>query len=184
MLIPPNKKYLLGITGKMGSGKDTVCKLLEIFLYPLVRLSIADPIKQELAAELGITTQELEKRKSEPEMRVLLQRKGEDIKRYTALWAASYYKIPCGAVVCTDIRYVYNSNCIKEIGGQIVRVFREPVKKAEVILMPEEVENHVSENEVDKIQYDYSIRNTGSMRILENEVKYLAQNLKERWKLL
>lgn len=64
---------ILGLHGKMGSGKDTACELLkELSPVPVVRVSYAAKLKESAAALLGVHLDDLELYKNDPSKMVAL----------------------------------------------------------------------------------------------------------------
>lgn len=45
---PPSRKYVIGLVGEKGSGKDTVCRLLQEAIPGSIRLAFADALKVEV----------------------------------------------------------------------------------------------------------------------------------------
>ena len=73
---------IIGLTGRLGSGKDTVFERMSaIFPETYVRQSFADPLKESIAALFGVSLYELEVFKRDPDSVVVLgddaQEKGD-----------------------------------------------------------------------------------------------------------
>lgn len=171
---------LIGITGYARAGKDTVGKILTSAPYNFVRVSFADPLKQmaldidPLVAE-GVHLQPYvemwgwETAKEHPEVRRFLQRLGsEGIRKNVCktFWLdkgiteATLLLERGFNVVMTDPRFPNEAQAIKQIGGEIWRVFRPGT---------EPINGHTSETSIDTISHDRSINNDGE--ILDLEVK-------------
>lgn len=137
---------LIGLSGKMQVGKDTVAHYL-MLKYGFRRLAFADYLKQAAVA-LGWDGKKDEKG------RKLLQRLGQDVREYNpATWinvvAQQWYQVkPTGAsVVITDVRFKNEVDWIMREGGIVVRVARD-----------EKVTNQdISETELDQFPFTYRI---------------------------
>jgi hypothetical protein len=68
----------LGLSGFAGAGKDTVFERLRELDTRFVRLSVADPLKESVAALFGISPDHLEDLKREPDSIVVLGRDGQE----------------------------------------------------------------------------------------------------------
>jgi hypothetical protein len=170
---------IIGITGKKGSGKDTVGELLAKEFgkqYYCQRLSAGDHIKEELARLTGGKRETVDKNKNNPVIRFALQTLGEDQGRWyeklgedienwkkkTALPLFFYQ---------TDLRYVIGANWIKERGGLIIKVERKSL---------ENNDPHPSEVEQDRIHPDFTVDNNSGLTRLGFEVKCVAAFIRER----
>lgn len=76
---------IVGLTGKLGSGKDTVLlRLQELFGDRYEKASYAEPLKKSVAALFNITVEQIEAMKNEPQIRVTivdLKGAGRDLGR-------------------------------------------------------------------------------------------------------
>lgn len=146
---------LLGLTGKAGSGKDTVCKILQE-LYPeknIQRVAFADKLKQSVAALFGVDVEVLERFKDhsligvifgslsphavpivQMSVRTLLQRYGTESHREVfgsdfwvrqALSEERDYKKE--NVVVTDVRFQNEVDYIYKLGGIVLEITRKSV---------------------------------------------------------
>lgn len=169
---------LIGLTGLAGSGKDTVRGLLERF-HGYTGMAFADPLRGMLASLLQSAghspTWMVDREMKEREIpnlgtsyRHLAQTLGTEWGRYIDpdLWvkiAAS--KItntsPGGRHVISDVRFANEVAWIKNQGGLIIRIIRPGV---------EPVRSHVSESNVNDLDWDYTILNKGSIDDLRNAV--------------
>jgi hypothetical protein len=180
------KSILVGICGHKSSGKDTVAKLLKNHFakdYHCVRLAFADALKQRLAQLTGGNIETINAQKNDPVLRYILQWLGQKVKETDGelVWVnevARIYKAiqVKAAVFVTDVRFPFEADWIKEQGGVVIRVFRP--------LADLRVDNHPSETEVDRCKFDWGIRNDGSLRDLERDVKWTSQFIKEKYKIV
>jgi hypothetical protein len=144
------------MVGKAQSGKDTFAEVL-VREGGYVRMAFADELKRDVAAFLGITTDELEERKNE--FRTALQaygtrRREQDGRSYwlgrlepkltSALDAGSN-------VVVTDVRYQNEADWIRALGGVLIRRVRKDHRG-----LTGEQERHSSETEQDGIRVDHT----------------------------
>lgn len=176
---------LIGLTGKKQSGKDTVAEHL-IEEYGFTRYAFADPIKEACQAIFGFTKEQCwgkEKELIDPfwhiSPRKALQIIGTELFQFElpkyapelaeigrtfwvqrfALWYEKFLeKYPDGGVVISDVRFPFEADMIKSLGGTIIKIVR-----------PSEQYNdmHSSETEMDQIQYDYLLNNTRTIEDLK-----------------
>lgn len=150
---------LIGISGKKKSGKDTLCTSIKLHTrYSVRRVGFADGLKHEVCAALKITREELERDKDL--YRVLLQWWGTEYRRNK--FGEDYWVIQTAReiiaagnqnidiVIVPDVRFKNEYDCIKNAGGIMVKVTRDG--------LPED--NHASETQLDKFQFDYTFNNT------------------------
>ena len=140
---------IIGVTGFKRSGKDTFARVLsERAGY--VRVAFADALKEEVAAFLGISLEELERDKEL--WRPVLQHRGVSMRQKNPNhWIDRVaYRITTlipARVVITDVRFLNEAAWVRSRGGMIVRVVRNGVLAADQTW-------HVSEREVALIKPD------------------------------
>lgn len=168
--------HIIQLSGKKRHGKDTVASILKDKLPNAHIFSFAEPLKQILAATLGITLDELDVRKNnDNEYRVMLQRLGTEamkpifgdtvwynllLKKIEALPSNSFVLIP-------DWRFV------EEVFPESfkVRVNRPSV--------PSSADEHPSEIALDSYEsFDYTLENPEGVSELLSEVETLAEEIK------
>lgn len=173
--------HLLGICGRMQSGKDTLGEYL-VREQDYRRMAFADKVKEAVVAfdplmqagELGgvirlssyrmpyETPVELCNRikNTVPELRRAMQAMGDEVGRQLfgpTFWIdqvlvdAQKYR---GRVVITDVRYPNEADAIKAAGGYMMRITRPGLVMAS---------NHPSESMVDECKVDYEVVNDGTL---------------------
>jgi len=169
----PYTMRILGLTGRMKSGKDTCYEILKKQLAPLpvVRLGFADALKDDICKFVGVKRDFIEQHKNN--FRLLMQAYGTDVRRQ--LFGDDYWilrfaqtleayinaDVPPYLVVIPDVRFQNEANFIKQLSGKIWRVKRSDI--------PSPAE-HVSEVELLSIQEDEIIDNGNSLISLEHEI--------------
>ena len=173
---------IIGLSGKAGSGKDTVAQILvEEFGYK--RVAFGDKIKEcllaldpivwrvaqrgsigtlsELVAEFG-----WDYIKQDSEVRRLLQRMGTEVGR-NILWKDIWVNLvlenvsSSENVIITDVRFSNELQEIYDYQGKVWRIERD---------IPA-VNSHSSETELDDWEFDRVISNNGTLEELANRVR-------------
>lgn len=164
---------LIGITGKAGSGKDTISDaLVESLSYR--KIAFADTLKNMMCIMLNVSREELEDRDFKESFPELLNGKsvryamqtlgtewgrdnfGENVwvnitgNKILDLRSPSKSKNYDDGIVVSDVRFDSEANAIKALGGFIIEVSRENLS---------EVENHVSEKGIDESLIDVKFEN-------------------------
>lgn len=170
---------IIGITGKIGSGKTMLASHLTSQGY--IEYGMADPLKK-IGEIFGFTHRQLygtqeEKLQKHPHWgisaREFLQKVGTDLFRkqlgllipdmkikrtiWADLFALNYMKDPSVNYVISDVRFVDEASLIKELGGVMIRV-----KRGENAQQVGNEHKHASELEMDSIVVDYTIENNGT----------------------
>lgn len=171
---------VIGLAGKMGSGKDTVAEFLRPFGFQ--RFGFADALREEVAdaieggrkdmpaclsaaaqeAFLHAPVSEVWAKPTTPRMRALLQEWGTEYRRTQEehYWTRIMREKLAGAerACITDVRFPDEAALVREMGGRVW-----------VVQRPGAVGNgHVSESMA--FPFDYVIQNTADMANLEREV--------------
>lgn len=178
---------LIGISGKLGSGKDTMADLL-VAEYGYEKHCFADKVKEIAAIICGIPRDQAFTRevKSQPMLRgkhtfgEVLQFIGTGMREWICpdVWLMSVLDEWDGRSrwVIPDVRYINEVEAIRNLGGVIVRVEGDPVgirehnkdkrdlfSKSETELdhlVPEMGFDHVVFNNGSLEKYKYSVRAT------------------------
>ncbi len=106
---------LVGFHGKLGSGKDAAAARLSLLItdYDYQRRAFADPLKESAAAALGVTREDLESRKNDPDSVVAL------ISRvpYPGDKESPYHE-PVNEVTVREYLQLYGTESHRDIFGQ------------------------------------------------------------------
>jgi len=171
---------LIGIVGKMGSGKDYITNnyILPKLGYDKCHIiSMADQLKVEVMIQFNIPFEKLYIKKDK-DSRNLLQTFGTDIERrrrgqdiwfrYVDAWIKVYQYRGKKYFIIPDIRFENEAEFIKSNGGILIKIEAEDRTKER---QTNEMCNtqHISEIQVDKIKCDYTLNNSKSN--IENVTK-------------
>jgi hypothetical protein len=165
----------IGISGKMGVGKDYIVNNNLSKLYDKnIIISFADMIKINLMVHNNIKLHELYGDKT-PEIRQLLQYEGTENGRdkygqdiwikYVKSWGELYLSRGYKYIIVTDVRFKNEYDFIKNNNGSIIRI--EAPKRNEQRLRNEssneeeynKIKNHISEIDLDNMNFDIIINN-------------------------
>lgn len=161
---------LVGLMGKIGSGKTTVAQIL-VNNFGFIKVSFADPLKQMLVNAKILTYDEAFVNKT-PYAREMLQKIGTNLIRNQIdkdFWVKkTEYLINklCekGAekIVIDDVRFPNEWDFIKRMGGIIIKI---------VDIENSNNNDHESESYVDMLPFDY---------LIENDKRQGIETLKEK----
>lgn len=176
---------LIGINGKISSGKDTAAELLQE-LFPEMNFQVkkfAGKLKQVASLLTGIEqsnfeSQEFKKTYLGDEwgmtVRDLLQRLGTEAMRdglHENVWVNalfSTYNEQCNWIV-TDVRFPNEYDAIKNHGGLLIRITRPGTV----------IGTHISETALDDFTFDIEISNNGTIEDLREKLHRIILNCYE-----
>lgn len=179
-------KIIIGITGKAGSGKDTLSDYL--VNQGFIKLSFGSAVKDIVSIVTGWSRDFVEGTNEERHLREtlkhpdynktcreLMQFIGTDLFRKQLsdnIWVNIIKnKIESDKInnkfVITDVRFDNEAQMIKSIGGYIIQINRQNIHKL----------NHISENGI-TCDVDYIIENDGSKNELHDKINKFIINIK------
>jgi dephospho-CoA kinase len=173
---------LIGIAGKAGSGKSTVAGFL-VSQYGFQRLSFAEPLK-EMLLKAGICSRDELYVKKSAFSRWIMQKVGTDIFRNQIdpdFWVKKMAEKlnsldnDSSKVVIDDVRFLNEASLVKQHGGVIVKIERALYSCFQSDIVGNN--QHVSETEMELIQPDFVIHNTGTLDDLLNCTSMLIERL-------
>jgi len=179
----------IGLSGKAGSGKDTVAEYL-IQNYDFVNLAFADKLKQVAYDLFGLNAQVRD--------RALLQALGNRMRQIDpAVWVHYVIKqLPLGLnVVVSDVRFLNEFEALKGLGFYMVRVERPLLARLErekqlVKAQSNEVDDlelmgHDSETALDGIRDWYrTLHNVDTTQVLHDQVKHMISEIEKKHRKL
>lgn len=159
---------LIGIAGKMRTGKDTIARLMaKDRRGNFQRGAYADELKKQVDRKYG--KQEGGKR------RALLQHEGQEERKHDALvWIKrlqpkiNFLRSVGHNVVITDVRQQNEIDSLREQGAYIIRVnVDDEIRKQRIIDAGDEFKEedfyHETETAIDTFEVDYEINNEGGL---------------------
>lgn len=168
-----NMSILIGITGRAGSGKDTVAGYLQ-HKYGFVQMAFANPLKAAASVLFNIPEyyfhdRELKERVVEDwdmSPRRMAQILGTEAVRthfgadfWIKRWLQEYRSMPCSLdVVLTDVRFNNEAQAVRDLGGTILHTERPGDTCLEFAAA-----QHASEAGVHRMYPDVIIVNDGTL---------------------
>ncbi|EJP81126.1 AAA family ATPase [Bacillus cereus] len=159
---------IIGIAGKMRTGKDTIARLMaKDRRGKFQRGAYADELKMQVDRKYG--KQEGGKR------RALLQHEGQEERKHDALvWIKrlqpkiDFLRTTGHNVVITDVRQQNEIDSLREQGAYIIRVnVSDEIRKQRIIDAGDEFKEadfyHETETAIDAFEVDYEINNEGGL---------------------
>ncbi len=171
------KPMVIGISGKAGSGKDTLGKYL-CEEYRCLHYYFAKPLKEGAKIMFALTDDQIANKEVPIEPwgispRKIWQLLGTEVGRGIdpAIWIKNaemfIHKHPGRTVIITDVRFDNEAIFIRNRGGVVINIVRE---------QQDIIENrHSSEGGLSPNNIDLTIRNNGSIEDMCNEVTYMIQ---------
>ena len=174
---------IIGLTGLKGSGKSTAAKHIES-VYGFSRHNFKDALVAEILDNFPdllllfkkyhhLNIDELFSSKPEM-MRALMQnygtevRRGDDPNYWVRKWSQS---LPDSNVVVDDVRFINESESIREKDGVIIRIVRHDQE--------DDNDQHQSEQEQNQIKADFTVyAGTGKQEELYKQIDKVIHELK------
>lgn len=142
---------IIGISGKKRCGKDTLADMLKSELekhnLSTAKISIAKPMKEDIAKLLSVSLDTLEEAKNDDiNVRMLLQSYGQSC---VSLFGRTYWidrlseslkRVNADIVIIPDVRRVVEADFITSKAGLLLRVERHDIAHSDL---------HQTENELD-----------------------------------
>ena len=179
---------LIGFSGKRGSGKDTIARLLQQ-LQPARQWhirSVGEPIKAVCAALAGEDEAPYFSQQGKTELLPafgrtrgeMLQQVGLALRQWEPdIWVQAFFsQLPAQQfTLIPDVRFPNEADLIRSRGGLMVRVEGDPLRQRGDGTRDDD---HPSETALDHYSsFDYLLRNAGSFTDLEWQVKALLMRL-------
>lgn len=170
-------KNIIGLVGKKHSGKDTFyANCLELFLNGDItlqpkRFAFADSLKEVVSMELGISVSEINKNK--PLYRTKLQEIGvakrqldkefwiNELAKKLLRYELHEAKVP-SLVIITDVRFLNEAEFLHKLKAKLIRITRPSTDN--------DIDKHISETELELINYDYPLENRGSNNLYKHQI--------------
>lgn len=184
---------LIGLTGRAGCGKDTVARFL-CDTHGFVQIALADPLRDGLKAMLGLVDEQLYERalKETPidwigkSPRELMQTLGTEWGRELVaddLWLRAAARriarikaypphLHVAGIVVSDIRYENEADWLRNQGGQLWIIKRNPSHT-----MEEHTAAHSSEQHLPTRSGEPRIFNHGTLDELYDQVAEILQGV-------
>ena len=171
---------ILGISGKAGSGKDTIANIIKELHSGTVILHFGDALKDIVSRAFNIVRETLDSQEGKKEIypylgitnREILQRVGTLFREnfFENIWinnVMNQIDNPNGIYIIPDVRYPEELKAIQSIGGVIIRVERPGINKM----------THHSETALDNYPFEYIVNNDRTINDLSNKIKDLWKKL-------
>jgi hypothetical protein len=196
---------IIAISGKFRSGKDTVAKMISLKLiaagYKTRRIAFADSLKEIVEILTGKKRSSIEEKyfsypvldfteeqknsflyKWDMTLGTMLQKLGTDVMRNCfndCVWINSFLekatRVPVNEfIMVTDVRFINEIAALKYRGCVCIRVEGDPLKAAE-----NSTRNkiHQSEIELDNYDFDYVIKNNGTLEDLQLKIDVIVDKI-------
>jgi len=179
-------QLLIGLIGKKGSGKSTCADILSRRSgWNIKELSFAKSLK-DMGEICGVSRQHMEdptlKEKHYESYGKTPRKIMQDLGTYCRenfgqdifiRYVENIITKHPGSYVISDCRYPNEAAMIKRNGGILIRIERADLKGSDT---------HSSETELEKIKYDYLIKNDGDLNDLEHQIvavvdRHIARSL-------
>lgn len=180
-------RIVIGISGKIGSGKNTACDLIRSDFPFFKELAFAVNVKKVVAILTGSTLEEnldrqLRKRfisNFGATLGELQQKVGNGMRNSvgTNVWIESVILEPSEFKIITDVRFPDEVEAVERVGGIVIRLERSEEHKLEHDKSGEfagdmRPKDDISETALDNYPFKHRIRNEGTKIELYSELMY------------
>ena len=186
---------VIGITGKINSGKGTAAQIFEDL--GLINFGFSDPLKLAIHNLFDVDENILwgSSDKRNEEVRIMLQDLGVYTqkhrpkaivelmrRRLTVFDNSGVDSLHCIAnslskgVVISDIRYSEEAQLIKEVGGKLIKI----IGSVNSVPKNNNIRNHITETAVDDISptlIDYTVKNSSTLVFFKKQIMAAAQEI-------
>lgn len=192
---------LIGLTGKSGSGKDTLANFIK-HKHGSVNFAFADPVKAICKTMFLFNDEQLygsQKNVVDPRWgitpRLAFQIIGTNMMQFSIygmmpelihqvpvrqFWVKHLeerikpYKSTDTIVIVTDVRFQHEANLIRQYGGTIIRIDRPSLNTNSKMYL------HSSEKDMDGILYDHVIINNGTLPELYHKGNQMLDKVRSK----
>lgn len=178
---------LIGIAGKMRTGKDTIARLMaKDRRGSFQRGAYADELKKQVDRKYG--------KHEGGKRRALLQHEGQEERKHDALvWIKrlqpkiDFLRLTGHNVVITDVRQQNEIDSLREQGAYIIRVnVDDEIRKQRIIDAGDEFKEedfyHETETAIDTFEVDYEIHNNDGLIQLVQQLDAILIDIDKREK--
>lgn len=184
-----SKRIIIGITGKINSGKSLCSHLIQLKHANFIEYSVSEPLKQ-IATIFGFEHQEVYGTQAQKQTindfwgisgRTFLQTFGTNICRevlpqhmpsMSSVWCQLLRKKigdTTTNIIIPDVRFKNEADIIKELGGWIIHVDRPGNNSYQ--------SSHKSETEMTSIPPDFTINNDSDVKHVSDQLENIILNL-------
>jgi dephospho-CoA kinase len=180
---------MIGISGKIGSGKDTACDIIISHDPTWTRVAFADKLKKIVSI---LTNQEevtrydkikYTKVSEEYTIGQLYQIVGTGMKELinNNIWIKSLFTDPSlpTKIIVSDVRFPEEARAIEDKGGIILRIIGDPLQIRRNNLDKRNLE-HISETALDDYPFKYTVNNSSTIEDFQRNILSFLRDIETR----